>query len=162
MSDNVRVPQSGTPATADWAGSVAAAIRALRISAGPGIRITPTPGGMTISAIQPPRRPVASAEAEQIIPTEPEDYLELHPDGEDADDSTADTAIWTAGSGDEGEEALKLWVTARILDDTYAGKIYAFMRALTFDRYGQLQSVSAETKVEISASVTHESQHPES
>ena len=56
MSDSVAIPQPGQPALASWGADVARAIRSMRLSGGPGIRVTPSPSGTTISAIPQPRR----------------------------------------------------------------------------------------------------------
>jgi hypothetical protein len=58
MSDLVKEPQPGSPIAASWGADVARAIRSLRLSGGPGILVTPGPGGTTISAIRQPSRPV--------------------------------------------------------------------------------------------------------
>jgi len=57
----VKEPQPGSPIQASWGADVARAIRALRLSAGPGILVTPGAGGTTISAIRPPRRPASDS-----------------------------------------------------------------------------------------------------
>lgn len=45
-----REPERGDSITADWARKVARALRALRLTAGPGIRIHAGPDGTTVSA----------------------------------------------------------------------------------------------------------------
>lgn len=54
----LRVPASGDDITADWARELVKAVRSLRLSSGPGIRLTRTPDGTTISA---PAAPSAEA-----------------------------------------------------------------------------------------------------
>jgi hypothetical protein len=66
MSDLVAIPQPGQPALASWGGDVARAIRSMRLSGGPGIRVTVSPSGTTISAIPQPRRPGASESADLL------------------------------------------------------------------------------------------------
>lgn len=46
----LRVPARGDDITADWARELVKAVRSLRLQAGPGIRLTRTPEGTTISA----------------------------------------------------------------------------------------------------------------
>jgi hypothetical protein len=92
------------------------------------------------------------------VPVAPSSPTTLHSGGSGENTGTADTTTWTAGNADG--KGITIWNTMRLKDDTTAGKIYAFMRSLTFDMNGKLQAVSAETKVEISDSVTHSSQHP--
>jgi hypothetical protein len=92
------------------------------------------------------------------VPVAPSSPTVLHSGGSGESTGTADTTTWTAGNADG--KGITIWNTMRLKDDTTAGKIYAFMRSLTFDMNGKLQAVSAETKVEISDSVTHSSQHP--
>ena len=43
-------PQSGAPVTANWGREVCDALRRMRLQAGPGIRLSQTPEGTTISA----------------------------------------------------------------------------------------------------------------
>jgi hypothetical protein len=62
MSDLVSIPQPGQPALASWGADVARAIRSMRLSGGPGIRVTPSASGTTISVIPQPRRPGESAD----------------------------------------------------------------------------------------------------
>ena len=45
----LRVPASGDDITADWARELVKAVRSLRLHAGPGIRLTRTPEGTTVS-----------------------------------------------------------------------------------------------------------------
>jgi hypothetical protein len=92
------------------------------------------------------------------VPVAPSSPTVLHSGGSGESTGTADTTTWTAGNADG--KGITIWNTMRLKDDTSDGKIYAFMRSLTFDMNGKLQAVSAETKVEISDSVTHSSQHP--
>ena len=54
----LRVPARGDDITADWARELVKAVRSLRLHAGPGIRLTRTPDGTTISA---PSSPSAEA-----------------------------------------------------------------------------------------------------
>lgn len=46
----LRVPASGDDIMADWARELVKAVRSLRLHAGPGIRLTRTPEGTTVSA----------------------------------------------------------------------------------------------------------------
>jgi hypothetical protein len=66
MSDLVAIPQPGQPALASWGGDVARAIRSMRLSGGPGIRVTVSSSGTTISAIRQPSRPGASESADLL------------------------------------------------------------------------------------------------
>ena len=45
----LREPQRGDRITADWARELVKAVRAMRLFAGPGIRLTETPDGTTVS-----------------------------------------------------------------------------------------------------------------
>ena len=45
----LRVPASGDDITADWARELVKAVRSLRLSSGPGIKLTRTPEGTTVS-----------------------------------------------------------------------------------------------------------------
>lgn len=49
-------PQPGYPVTANWGREVCDALRRMRLQAGPGIRLSQTPEGTTISAPPPPPR----------------------------------------------------------------------------------------------------------
>lgn len=60
----LRVPASGDDITADWARELVKAVRSLRLHAGPGIRLTRTPDGTTISA---PSSPSAEAPRDAAI-----------------------------------------------------------------------------------------------
>jgi hypothetical protein len=62
MSDLVDIPQPGQPALASWGADVARAIRSMRLSGGPGIRVTVSSSGTTISAIRQPRGSAASSD----------------------------------------------------------------------------------------------------
>ena len=46
----LRVPARGDDITTDWARELVKAVRSLRLHAGPGIRLTRTPEGTTVSA----------------------------------------------------------------------------------------------------------------
>ena len=50
----LREPAKGDRITADWARELVRAVRSLRLSAGPGIKLTRTPEGTTISAAPAP------------------------------------------------------------------------------------------------------------
>lgn len=54
-------PQSGAPVTANWGREVCDALRRMRLQAGPGIRLSQTPEGTTISAARAPVTPPAVA-----------------------------------------------------------------------------------------------------
>lgn len=54
-------PAPGAPVTADWARRIARALRSMRIVGGPGIKVSTTPSGTTVS-VPPPKR------AEKEIP----------------------------------------------------------------------------------------------
>lgn len=55
-------PQSGAPVTANWGREVCDALRRMRLQAGPGIRLSQTPEGTTISAApaEPTRQDVVA------------------------------------------------------------------------------------------------------
>ena len=63
-------PERGDRITADWARRVARALRALRLTAGPGIRIHAGPDGTTVSAA-PAKRAGAEGGAEPVVATVP-------------------------------------------------------------------------------------------
>ena len=60
----LRVPARGDDITADWARELVKAVRSLRLSSGPGIKLTRTPEGTTISA---PSSPSAEAPRDAAI-----------------------------------------------------------------------------------------------
>lgn len=60
----LKAPQQGFPVTADWGRSVVDAICRLRLRAGPGIKITQTPEGTTVSATQTPEGMAVAAAVE--------------------------------------------------------------------------------------------------
>jgi hypothetical protein len=59
---------------------------------------------------------------------------------------TANSSTWTAG----GTNGLALYEVTRIVyNHTSALTLYAYVRLLTFDKYGRLYSVGAETRVAV-------------
>jgi hypothetical protein len=67
MSDLVAIPQPGQPALASWGADVARAIRSMRLSGGPGIRVTVSKSGTTISAIRQPSRPGSASDPFDLL-----------------------------------------------------------------------------------------------
>lgn len=55
----LRGPAMGDDITADWARELVKAVRSLRLVAGPGIKLTRTPDGTTVSAAGADGRPAA-------------------------------------------------------------------------------------------------------
>ena len=54
MNENLpRTPRSGDPVSADWARKVADELRAQRVIGGPGVKVSRTPNGTTVSAAIP-------------------------------------------------------------------------------------------------------------
>lgn len=45
----IREPASGDGLTADWARAIVRALRSMRLSGGPGVRVSSTPSGTTVS-----------------------------------------------------------------------------------------------------------------
>jgi hypothetical protein len=66
---------------------------------------------------------------------------------------TASTGTWTAGN--EDEDGLAEWYVSRVVYN-HSGdkKLYKYLRKRVYDKYGRLYSVSAETRVEVDATVT--------
>ena len=64
---------------------------------------------------------------------------------------TEDTTTWTAA----GTNGLEEWYVSRTVYN-HGGdkKLYSYLRKRTYDKYGRLYSVSAETRVEVDATVT--------
>lgn len=64
---------------------------------------------------------------------------------------TADTTTWTAA----GTNGLEEWYVSRtVYNHSGDKKLYSYLRKRTYDKYGRLYSVSAETRVEVDATVT--------
>ena len=67
-------------------------------------------------------------------------------------DEAAETSTWEAGN--ESEHGLAVWVQTRTAYyDTGDMKLYGYFRLMTYDKYGRLYSVSAETRVIIDTPV---------
>ena len=65
-------------------------------------------------------------------------------------DEAAETSTWTTGS----DNGLAIWVQTRAAYyDTGDMKLYGYFRLMTYDKYGRLYSVSAETRVIIDTPV---------
>jgi hypothetical protein len=61
---------------------------------------------------------------------------------------TASTDTWTAGNVDD--KGLAEWYVSRVVYNPSGDmKIYSFLRKRTYDKFGRLYSVSAETRVEV-------------
>lgn len=62
-------PAPGAPVTADWARRIARSMRSMRLSGGPGVRVSTTPSGTTVSATAA-RHPSADPNARPRYPFE--------------------------------------------------------------------------------------------
>ena len=67
---------------------------------------------------------------------------------------TADTETWDIDSQASGKEGITIRMLSRVVYN-HGGdeKLYGYYRTLTFDQYGHLVAVSAETRYEVDAPV---------
>jgi len=91
-------------------------------------------------------------EASSSIPTLPENPPDPYVLGSDTEGTEAAlTTSWTTGTED-GAKGLAEWYVSRVVYNHEGDKVlYAFLRKRTYDQYGRLYSVSAETRVNVDA-----------
>lgn len=63
---NLKEPKRGDPITADWARELVRELRAQRLSAGPGLKLTRTPSGTTVSVARKGNEGDAEVETEDV------------------------------------------------------------------------------------------------
>lgn len=143
----LKEPALGDDITADWARELVRAVRSLRLQPGPGIKLSRTPDGSTISVAKSAyggagrRDPNVAHKGE-----DPSDYAVpkyLGGDDEDANDEE-----WELGDTDPetGKPTYPVYNPTRLYWDAYAHKLYQFRRTETFNTSGVLVAVSAEVR----------------
>lgn len=144
----LKEPAKGDRITADWARELVKAIRSLRLQQGPGIRLSRTPEGTTISAV-----PSKAGGAERLDPNvahKGEDdssaAVEVVLDGSYA---TPDQTTWQYGDTDQatGKPTYPTVKSPRLYWDQSNHRLLCFRRSKTYNTSGCLVSVSAESAV---------------
>ncbi len=144
----LREPAKGDRITADWAREVVRAIRSLRLQQGPGIRLSRTPEGTTISAA-----PSAATTGGSI----PGAGSGGGGGGGGADevakvlggiDYNAATDTWAYGDTDEstGKPTYPVFNPTRLYWQESVHTLWMFRRTETHNSSGLLVAVSAETR----------------
>ena len=143
----LREPQRGDRITADWARELVKAVRSMRLFAGPGIRLTETPDGTTVS--------LAGSGAGGPRPKDGrdgEDGGEPGPSGDEArkllggSGYEASQDDWEYGeTSAAGKPLYPKFNPTRLYFRAATHQLLMFRRTLTFNAAGMLVAVSAET-----------------
>ena len=117
--------------------------RVRSISGGPGIRVSNTPNGITISAEAKPQTPGSAPSVAVGGVLTPLTTIGANSEGSE----TADTGTWT-----RGDHAVEVWAVSRVVYNEAGDKVlYAMVRKWTYDTLGALYSISAETRISVDA-----------
>ena len=162
----LREPAKGDRITADWARELVKAVRAMRLQQGPGIRLTRTPEGTTISAV--PSAATAGGSAPGAgggsSGGPDSDAVAKVLGGPDSDavakvlggtDYNAATDSWAYGETDQttGKPTYPVFNPTRLYWQESVHTLWMFRRTETYNSSGLLVAVSAETRTSVFVTV---------
>ena len=146
----LKEPAKGDRITADWARELVRAVRSLRLQQGPGIRLSRTSEGTTVSVVADVVRAVAPTKhTGDDGDTEPIAVV-LGGDDEEANQDT-----WHVGAIDEATEkpTYPVFNPTRLYWERYTHTLWSFRRICTHDIFGALIDVGPEIRTAVFTTV---------
>ena len=151
----LREPAKGDRITADWARELVKAVRAMRLQQGPGIRLTRTPEGTTISAVPSAATAGGSAPGAGGGGGGGSPGSDAVPKNLGGTDYNANMDTWIYGEPDTatGKLTYPVFNPTRLYWQESAHTLWMFRRTCTFNEAGGLYSVSAEVRTAVFTTV---------